>query len=80
MLLDTVNIPKWLIKQQRDLLASPIAHIICILNISTGKFPDILKISLIKPIHKGGDNDMINNYRLISILPAISKILEKTDK
>lgn len=70
------NIPGWLIKHHVDLLAPPIAHI-CNLSISTGKFPDIFKISLIKPVHKAGDSCTINNFRPISILPALSKILER---
>jgi hypothetical protein len=41
-----------------------------------GVFPKKLKIAKILPIFKKGDRDKINNYRPISILPAISKILE----
>lgn len=42
-----------------------------------GVFPTPLKQSIIIPVHKGGDRDEVNNYRPISILPAISKIMEK---
>ena len=45
--------------------------------IKTGIFPDSLKIAKIIPIIKKGDIEIIENYRPISILPAISKILEK---
>ncbi|CAG9121615.1 unnamed protein product [Plutella xylostella] len=42
-----------------------------------GVFPDLFKKSLIHPIHKGGNRDVVGNYRPISVLPALSKILEK---
>ena len=45
--------------------------------ITTGIFPDSLKIAKIIPIFKKGDIEIIENYRPISILPAISKIFEK---
>lgn len=53
-----------------------IAHLanLCFKN---GIFPDPLKKSVITPVHKGGNTDDVNNYRPISVLPALSKILEK---
>ena len=43
----------------------------------TGVFPSILKIAVIRPVYKSGDPKETNNYRPISMLPFISKILEK---
>ena len=47
------------------------------LCIATATFPKALKIAVVKPIYKGGDSCLLANYRPISILPFISKILEK---
>ena len=40
-------------------------------------FPKCLKIAVIKPIFKAGSKFEFTNYRPISILPSISKILER---
>ena len=47
------------------------------LCLSTGVFPNPLKIAVVKPIFKSGDCHSLSNYRPISVLPFISKILEK---
>ena len=44
---------------------------------SSHVFPDKLKISKIIPIHKSDDASLVQNYRPISILPALSKIFER---
>ena len=43
----------------------------------SGIFPDALKIERIAPVFKSGDKNDVKNYRPISLLPALSKILEK---
>ena len=40
-------------------------------------FPDEWKMARLVPIHKKGPRDLIENYRPISILPTISKIMER---
>jgi len=45
--------------------------------IENGVYPDILKIASIKPIHKGGSKTSVDNYRGISLLPTINKIIER---
>ena len=40
-------------------------------------FPDKLKIAKVVPLCKKDDKALIENYRPVSILPAISKVIEK---
>ena len=44
--------------------------------ISSGKFPDSLKLSNIMPCHKKKDPTDKYNYRPVSILPLLSKVFE----
>ena len=46
-------------------------------SLSEGKVPSDLKKAIIVPIYKGKEKTNINNYRPVSLLTAISKILEK---
>ena len=39
------------------------------LLLSTGIFPDKLKIAEVSPIFKNGEKDLLTNYQLISVLP-----------
>ena len=70
------NINMRIIKSSKYYLLSPLLHI-CNICLSSGIFPDDLKIAKIIPIYKKGDKDTFSNYRPISILPALSKVLEK---
>ena len=47
------------------------------LSFSVGKFPTILKLGQILPFHKRDDKSNCNNYRPISLISNLSKIIEK---
>ena len=63
----------------RDALCVIVPYLTCIVNTSlvTGVFPESWKHALVVPLYKNGDPDIVNNYRPVSILPVVSKILEK---
>jgi hypothetical protein len=57
-------------------IKAPITHI-CNLSLTSGIFPEKMKIAKVIPLYKSGDRDVFNNYRPVSLLPQFSKILEK---
>lgn len=63
----------------KDSLYVTAFYLTCIINTSivTGIFPNSWKHALVVPLYKSGDSDDMNNYRPISLLPIVSKILEK---
>lgn len=72
----TDDLPAKLLKMAATSIAGPVAYLINV-SLTTGIFPDIWKSARICPIHKGGDTNDPGNYRPISILPVISKIIER---
>ena len=50
---------------------------ICNLLISLNKFPNAFKLAKVKPIFKKGRKIIVSNYRLISLLQILSKVIEK---
>lgn len=54
-------------------------YLTVILNTSivTGSYPLLWKYAFTVLMYKGGDVDDVNNYRPVSLLPVVSKILEK---
>ena len=65
-----------LIKRLKDVLSTPLSLLIN-QSLCTGIFPEKLKVAKIRPIFKKGDESMVDNYRPVSILPALSKVFEK---
>ena len=47
------------------------------LCLESGKFPDVLKTSIVSPIFKKGDQSDIQNFRPISVVSVFSKIVER---
>ena len=70
------NISTKLLKSTIDEILIPLTHIIN-LSIQSATVPEKIKIAKIIPIYKSGEKDIFNNYRPISLLPALSKIMEK---
>ena len=54
----------------------PLEHVIN-LSIVNGIVPDKMKNAKVIPIHRKGDPLGLSNYRPISLLSSISKVLEK---
>jgi hypothetical protein len=64
-----------IIKQYAHFIKKPLTYILN-LSLTSGICPERCKYSIVRPIHKKGKMDDLNNYRPISLLTAISKILE----
>ena len=73
---DVYNISMKFIKEIRHCILSQLCKLINISFIS-GVFPDCLKKASVHPVFKQGDIHSFTNYRPISLLPQISKIVEK---
>ena len=70
------NISPKVLKSIDDTIALPLTHI-ANLSMSTGIFPNRMKIAKVITIYKSDDTTLFKNYRPISILPTFSKILER---
>ena len=64
-----------LLKNIINVVVEPLVHIINN-SLKFGIFPDQLKLAIVVPVYKKGDNTNIENYRPISLLPSFSKIFE----
>ena len=71
------GISNLLLKDLVDVLTISSTHYSLIKCLTQGIFPDIMKIADVVPLHKNGNIHMVDNYRPISLLMTISKILEK---
>ena len=70
------SIPITILKDFKAHLSQPLSDILNI-SFSTGVFPTLFKCAQVIPIFKSGDKLQTNNYRPISLLSNISKIIEK---
>jgi len=71
-------VPTWLIKEFRTLL-SPFVALLISVSFITGCFPAKYKHAVVSPLLKKSDADKneLKNYRPVSNLPCLSKLLEK---
>ena len=70
------NISQKLIKTTIWSILEPLTSIMNS-SLESGCFPETFKTAKVIPIHKKGEKDKLDNYRPISILPSLSKILER---
>ena len=63
-------------KDGGSIISKPLCHIVN-LSIGSGKFPLNWKAAKVTPIFKSGSRSLPENYRPISVLPIVSKLLEK---
>jgi len=70
------NIPTRILKDYAHILVDSITTLFN-KSLSTGTVPQAWKHANIIPIHKKGSKTQASNYRPISLLPVISKILER---
>ena len=71
------KIPAWVLKQYHEDLA-PVVHDIVCCSISQCYYPSLYKHALISPVPKvHNPRDINNDFRQISVLPQLAKVLEK---
>jgi hypothetical protein len=73
---DTDGLSTKLLQKLAKEISWPLAHKFK-LSLNSGIFPARLKCSRTVPIFKAGRTDLCDNYRPISLLSTLSKILEK---
>ena len=71
---DGVNMS--VVKNSYHVTADPLTFI-CNLALTSGVFPDKMKIAKVIPVFKSGDKKVYTNYKPVSLLPQFSKVLEK---
>ena len=70
------NLPHGILKDCGSIILKPLCDIIN-LSIRSGKFPSSWNVAKVTPIFKSGSRSLPENYRPISVLPIVSKLIEK---
>ena len=70
------ELPSGMLKDVREYISYPLCYILN-LSVTTATVPIIWKCAKIIPVHKSGSYDQPENFRPISVLPILSKLLEK---
>ena len=73
------NIDMTIVKQVISHIVKPLSYTACICNMSltSGIFPNNMKIAKVIPLYKANGKNEFTNYRPVSLLPQFSKIIEK---
>ena len=71
------ELPAKFIKDSADIIKNPVTYIVN-LSISTAQVPKELKLARVIPLHKKQSTLEASNYRPVSILCILSKVLERT--
>ena len=71
------NLSGKFLKDGANILAKPISEQLCNLSIKYSVFPKDCQIAKLKPLYKMGSTTLPKNCHPISLLPLISKIIEK---
>lgn len=72
---DFYGFSNFILKQLQETLLQPLTYLINWM-FQEGVYPSCLKISVTVPIYKKGDKSCADNYRPISLVPVISKVVE----
>ena len=70
------NLSGRFLKDEAKFLSKPISDL-CNLSITSEKFPESCKVTKLKPLYKKGSLTLPCNYRPISLLRLMSKVIEK---
>ncbi len=70
------GISNFILKNIGGSILKPLCNLIN-MSLVSGYVPDILKVAKILPLYKNKEKNLLNNYWPVSLLPSLSKILEK---
>ena len=70
------GISNTLLKRIMPVIKTPLCHVVN-QSLQSGIFPDFMKTAKVIPLYKAGDRILPDNYRPISLLPVLSKVIEK---
>lgn len=72
----TDNISAKMLKLAGAAIAQPLCRLVnCSIDLKS--FPCVWKTARVRPLHKGDDASEMDNYRPISVLPVLAKVIEK---
>ena len=66
------DVTEFIVKKCVQFIKKPLADI-CNASFASGTFPKRLKIAIIKPLHKKGNTEEVQNYRPTSLLSVFQK-------